>query len=212
MVGGALMPYRMKPLSCDPAKINGMSEQLIVSHYENNYGGAVKRLNLIDEQLAGLDYPTAAGFLVNGLKREQLIAMNSMILHELFFDGLGDQSEPGSALRDALARDFGSYQRWRAEFIAMGKALGGGSGWVLLSWSPRDRTLVNQWASDHCHTLAGGTPILALDMYEHSYHMDFGAKAASYVDTFMDVIRWNNVERLLVQAAKAQGNGGATGQ
>ena len=77
----------------------------------------------------------------------------------------------------------------------MGKALGGGSGWVLLSWSPRDRKLVNQWASDHCHTLAGGTPILALDMYEHSYHMDFGAKAASYVDTFMEAIRWENAHR-----------------
>jgi len=134
-----------------------MSERLIVSHYENNYGGAVKRLNLIDEQLAELDYTKAAGFLVNGLKREQLIAMNSMILHELFFDGLGDQSEPGPALRDALARDFGSFERWRSEFVAMGKALGGGSGWVLLSWSPRDRKPVNQWASDHCHTLAGGT-------------------------------------------------------
>jgi superoxide dismutase len=48
----------------------------------------------------------------------------------------------------------------------------------------------HQWASDHCHTLAGGTPILALDMYEHSYHMDFGAKAAGYVDTFMQAIRW----------------------
>ena len=135
-----------------------MSERLIVSHYENNYGGAVKRLNLIDEQLAELDYANAAGFLVNGLKREQLIAMNSMILHELFFDGLGDQSETGPVLREALARDFGSYERWRSEFVAMGKALGGGSGWVLLSWSPRDRKLVNQWASDHCHTLAGGTP------------------------------------------------------
>src|ERR1019366_8916633 len=66
---------------------------------------------------------------------------------------------------------------------------GGGSGWVLLSWSPRDRCLVNQWASDHCHTLAGGNPILVLDMYEHSYHIDFGAKAASYVDTFMEAIR-----------------------
>jgi Fe-Mn family superoxide dismutase len=131
--------------------------------------------------------------------------MNSMILHELFFDGLGNQSEPGPALRDALTRDFGSVERWRSEFIAMGKALGGGSGWVLLSWSPRDRKLVNQWASDHCHTLAGGTPILALDMYEHSYHMDFGAKAAGYVDTFMQVIRWNNAERLFVQLAGKQG-------
>src|SRR3954464_828422 len=205
------MPYSMKPLGCDPARIKGMSERLIVSHYENNYGGAVKRLNLIDEKLAELDYASAPVFVVNGFKREQLIAMNSMILHELFFDGLGEESEPSTGLRDALIRDFGSYERWRAEFMAMGKALGGGSGWVLLSWSPRDRKLVNQWASDHCHTLAGGTPILALDMYEHSYHMDFGAKAASYVDTFMDVIRWNNVERLLVQAASAQGIGGATG-
>jgi superoxide dismutase, Fe-Mn family len=173
------MPYTMKPLSCDPARIKGMSERLIISHYENNYGGAVKRLNLIDEQLAQLKFDKASGFLINGLKREQLIAMNSMILHELFFDGLGDQSEPRAPLHEAITRDFGSFERWRAEFVGMGKALGGGSGWVLLSWSPRDRKLVNQWAADHCHTLAGGTPILALDMYEHSYHMDFGAKAGS---------------------------------
>src|SRR4051812_47772270 len=190
------MPYKMKPLSCDPVRINGMSERLIISHYENNYGGAVKRLNLIEEKLAELDYSNAAGFLINGLKREELIAMNSMILHELFFDGLGESSEPGTVLKEALARDFGSYERWRSEFVAMGKAMGGGSGWVLLSWSQRDRCLVNQWASDHCHTLAGGTPVLALDMYEHSYHIDFGAKAATYVDTFMAAIQWKNVNRL----------------
>lgn len=191
------MTFQMKPLSCDPARIKGMSERLIISHYENNYGGAVKRLNLIQEKLAELDYSKAAGFLINGLKREELIAMNSMILHELFFDGLGEPSEPGTVLKQALARDLGSYERWRSEFIAMGKAMGGGSGWVLLSWSPRERCLVNQWASDHCHTLAGGNPILVLDMYEHSYHIDFGAKAASYVDTFMEAIRWGSADRLL---------------
>jgi superoxide dismutase, Fe-Mn family len=174
-----------------------MSEKMIVSHYENNYGGAVKRLNLIQEKLAELDFAAAPGFLINGLKREELIATNSMILHELFFDGLGDGSEPGPALTDALARDFGSYERWREEFMATGKALAGGSGWVLLSWSPRDRRLVNQWAADHCHTLAGGVPILALDMYEHSYHIDYGAKAATYVDTFMEAVRWDNADRLL---------------
>src|SRR5947207_15910824 len=125
------MTYQVKPLSCDPTRIKGMSERLIISHYENNYGGAVKRLNLIDDQLAQLEFDKAAGFLINGLKREQLIAMNSMILHELFFDGLGDQSEPSAALREAIAQDFESFERWRAEFIAMGKALGGGSGWVL---------------------------------------------------------------------------------
>ena len=202
------MTYAMKPLGCDPARIKGMSERMIVSHYENNYGGAVKRLNLIQEKLAELDYAAAPGFLINGLKREELIATNSMILHELFFDGLGDGSEPGPALKDALARDFGSYERWRAEFIATGKALAGGSGWVLLSWSPRDRKLVNQWAADHCHTLAGGIPILALDMYEHSYHIDFGAKAGSYVDVFMACIRWDNAGRML--ARSMIGHEGAT--
>jgi superoxide dismutase, Fe-Mn family len=59
-----------------------------------------------------------------------------------------------------------------------------------------DRKLVNQWGSDHCHTLAGGTPILALDMYEHSYHIDFGAKAGSYVDAFIGALRWDNADRL----------------
>jgi len=185
----------MKPLSCDPARIKGMSERMIISHYENNYGGAVKRLNLIGEKLAELDYANAPGFLINGLKREELVAMNSMILHEHFFDNLGEPSEPDAALQEVLARDFGSVERWRSEFIAMGKALGGGSGWVLLSWSPRDRKLVNQWAADHCHTMAGGAPILALDMYEHSYHIDYGAKAADYVGVFMTAINWPAVRR-----------------
>jgi Fe-Mn family superoxide dismutase len=172
-----------------------MSERLIVSHYENNYGGAVNRLNAITAQLAGLEFATTPGFIINGLKREELIATNSMILHELFFASLGDGGEPDGTLADALAQHFGSIARWQAEFSSMGKAQGGGSGWVLLSWSPHDRKLVNQWAMDHTTTLAGGQPILALDMYEHSYHMEYGARAAAYVDAFMAAINWPNVAR-----------------
>ena len=63
------MTYAMKPLSCDPARVKGLSEKLIVSHYENNYGGAVKRLNVIAVQLSQLDFATAPVFVVNGLKR-----------------------------------------------------------------------------------------------------------------------------------------------
>jgi Fe-Mn family superoxide dismutase len=186
----------MKSLFCEPTRLKGLSERLIVSHYENNYGGAVKRLNAICDQLAGLDPASAPVFVINGLKREQLIAMNSMILHELYFDGLGAGGDPGGALSDAIKRDFGSFERWRGEFVAMGKALGGGSGWVLLTYSHRDAQLVNQWAADHTHAVAGATPILALDMYEHSYHMDYGAKAAAYVDAFMGNINWTNVAKL----------------
>jgi superoxide dismutase, Fe-Mn family len=189
------MPYSMKPLACDPARVKGMSERLIISHYENNYGGAVKRLNSIEDQLTSLDFNATPNFVVNGLKREQLIATNSMILHEVFFAGLGEESGPDSVLQEALDRDFGSVERWRAEFVAMGKAQAGGSGWVLLTYSPRDRKLVNAWAADHTTTVAGGTPILALDMYEHSYHMDFGAKAADYVNVFMATIDWPSVRQ-----------------
>ena len=140
------MAYATKPLACDPTRIKGMSEKLLVSHYENNCGGAVNRLNAITAQLAELDFAKAPGFAINGLKREELIASNSMILHELFFASLGDEGAPERELHDALTRDFGSLDRWRAEFSAMGKAQGGGSGWVLLTWSPRDRKLINQWA------------------------------------------------------------------
>ncbi|WP_321806404.1 Fe-Mn family superoxide dismutase [Burkholderia sp. BCC1993] len=188
------MTYQMKALSCDPTGLPGLSEWLIRSHYENNYGGAVKRLNAITEQLAGIDPSSAPVFVLNGLKREELIAANSMILHEIYFDSLGGSDSLGGALGRAIERDFGSIDRWRAEFVSMGKALGGGSGWVLLSWSPRLGRLTNQWASDHAHTLADGVPLLALDMYEHAYHIDFGAKAGAYVDAFIQNVNWRSAE------------------
>ena len=119
----------------------------------------VKRLNSLIAQLAELDFSKAPPFTINGLKREELIAGNSMILHELYFEGLGAGGGPTGGLADALSRDFGSVERWRAEFAAMGKAIGGGSGWVLLTWSPRGKRLVNQWAMDHTTTLADGRPI-----------------------------------------------------
>jgi superoxide dismutase, Fe-Mn family len=81
----------------------------------------------------------------------------------------------------------------------LGKAEGGGSGWVILAYSPRDKRLVNQWAADHTTTLAGGRPVLVLDMYEHAYHMDYGAAAARYVDIYMEAIRWDNAAKLYHQ-------------
>jgi len=190
------MTYEAKPLSLDPKTINGISEKVLVSHYENNYVGAVKRLNAIGAQLADLDFTKAPNFVINGLKREELIAANSMILHEVYFDSLGGAGRPTGALSDAIARDFGSLERWRTEFSAMGKAEGGGSGWVILAYSPRDKRLINQWAADHTTTLAGGRPVMVLDMYEHAYHMDYGAAAAKYVDVFMEAIRWDNAVQL----------------
>jgi len=188
------MENRIQDLPFDTAALRGLSEKLLRSHHQNNYGGAVKRLNAIRTELAERSPAAAPGFLLNGLKREELVATNSMLLHELYFASLGgDGRTMAPAMTLALQASFGSVERWREEFVAMGKALGGGSGWVLLVFQPRDGSLVNQWAADHTHALAGGVPLLALDMYEHAYHMDFGAAAGSYVDAFMENIQWEAV-------------------
>jgi Fe-Mn family superoxide dismutase len=188
------MDVTPRPLDFAAGALNGLSERLVASHHANNYSGAVRRLNAIRSQLANLDFASVPGFQLNGLKREELVATNSILLHELYFGSLGGDGQtrmPAMAL--ALDANFGSVDRWRSEFVAMGKALGGGSGWVLLTFLPRDGSLVNQWAADHTDALAGGIPILALDMYEHAYHMDYGAAAAAYVDAFMVNIDWAQV-------------------
>jgi superoxide dismutase, Fe-Mn family len=198
------MDARLQDLPFDPVALNRLSPALMTSHHQNNYGGAVKRLNAIRAQLASTAFATAPGFLLNGLKREELIATNSMLLHELYFGSIGGDGvtiEP--AMKLALDANFGSLERWREEFVALGKAMGGGSGWVLLVFQPREGSLVNQWAADHTQAVAGGVPVLALDMYEHAYHMDYGAAAGAYVDAFMGNIDWAAVHGRYQRAVHA---------
>ena len=198
------MRYHLKPIFCRPWLLNGLSLKLIESHYENNYGGALKRLNAITEQLESLDFAKTPGYVLNGLKREELVALNSTLLHELYFASLGGEGKPTRTMGDALARDFGSVDRWRDEFVAMGNALGGGSGWVLLVYVPRDRRLLNQFAAEHSQAVAGGIPLVALDMYEHAYHMDFGANAKAYVDAFMRNLDWKAAEERYEDALRVE--------
>ena len=191
----------VRPLLLKPQWMNGFSERLLVSHYENNYGGALRRLNAIRARLAALDWARTPAFEINSLKREELIAAGSVILHEIYFDSLGGHgdnpptglTEPPARLAQALERDFGSVMAWRTEFTTLAKALAGGSGWAILAWSERLGRLVNQWAADHAHGLPGATPIFALDMYEHAYHLDFGAKASAYVDQLMANLNWERI-------------------
>jgi Fe-Mn family superoxide dismutase len=195
--------FTPQPLPFDPKAVPGLSEKLLTSHHDNNYVGAVKRLGAIRAEFGKLDLATAPVFTINGLKREELIAWNSMILHEVYFAGLTPPVAPSAGLAQAVERDFGSHDRWAAEFSAMGKALGGGSGWVILTYSPHDRRLVNSWASDHTQTLAGGAPLLVLDMYEHAYQMDYGAKAGDYVNAVMKALSWRHANEAFGRASAA---------
>ncbi len=197
------MRYHLKQIHCRPWTLSGLSLSLMESHYENNYGGAMRRLNAITEKLEALDFASTPGYIINGLKREELVALNSTLLHELYFASLGgDGTRPTPVMREALARDFGTYERWCDEFLAMGYALGGGSGWVLLTYVPRDGRLMNQYAAEHTQAVASGVPILALDMYEHAYHIDFGANAKAYVEAFLRNVDWNAVEGRYEDATK----------
>jgi len=166
------MKYRIAPLFCRPWTLNGMSPRLIESHYEHNYGAALNRLNSVTRELEALDGKTTPAQVTSRLSREQSTLLNSTLLHELYFASLGgDGRTLPDTIASALARDFGSVDRWRLEFTALAEALTGDAGWILLTYVQRDGRLINHSASDHAESIAGGIPILALDMYEHAYHI-----------------------------------------
>ncbi len=188
--------HQPKPLKFDSAKLDGLSERLITSHWQNNYIGSVNALNMIESRLAQvMQDPDLHPLVYAGLKREELHRTDSVILHEMYFDGLGGDGSPGGEIEDALSDAFGSFNAWQDEFTRISRALGGGSGWVLLSFNFHTMSLHNYWAPDHMHNATTSIPMLALDMYEHSYHMDYGTAAARYVDAFMKNVDWEVVDR-----------------
>jgi superoxide dismutase, Fe-Mn family len=199
------MRYIIAPLYCRPWTLNGITPHLIESHYENDYGSALNRLNMIAEELEALDPTTTSPHVISRLKRDEAAVLNSTLLHELYFASLGgDGRTLPDEIAGAITRDFGSVLRWRQEFIALAEALAGGSGWVLLTYVPRDGRLVNQSATDHSQSISGGIPILAIDMYEHAYHLDFGANATAYVAAFMRNIDWDAVQTRYRNAVKIE--------
>jgi Fe-Mn family superoxide dismutase len=182
------------PLPFDPAKLQGISEKMITSHWQNNYGAAVKSLNKTEEQLASVNKDTP-GFLVHGLKERELLFSNSLILHEHYFANLGGNGKPGGAVATALSDAYGGLARWEELFRATGMSLSGGSGWTVLDLNFHTGQLRTYWSGNHTQALAFGQPLLVLDMYEHAYQMDYGAAAAKYVDAFFVNVNWDEVER-----------------
>ena len=188
--------HQPKPLPFDATKLKGISEKLIRSHWENNYTGAVKALNVVEQRLSSmLQEKDLPAYLYGDLKREELIRTGSMVLHEHYFANLGGDGRAGGTILDLIKQWFGSYEQWEAEFKRTGNALGGGSGWVILAHNVHTDELHNYWAWDHMHHAPFSRPLLVLDMYEHAYQMDYGAAAAKYVDAFMQNINWEEVNR-----------------
>ena len=173
-----------------------MSEKLLVSHHDNNYVGSVKALNLIEGRLAqAMQDPEFPALVYGGLKREELHRVGSVVLHEHYFANLGGDGKPGGEIAAALKARYGSVDAWEAEFRRTAMSLAGGSGWCVLGWNAHMKELRTQWAWDHMHGAIASIPLLVLDMYEHAFHIDYGAAAAKYVDAFMANVQWEEVER-----------------
>jgi superoxide dismutase, Fe-Mn family len=190
------------PLAFDPKKLGGLSERLIVSHHENNYGGAIRNLNAVELEVARITKQTP-GYQVGGLKERELAFTNSVILHELYFGNLGGEGKASGAIQKALADAHQGFGRFEELFRATGLSLSGGSGWAILDLCFHTGALRTYWSSNHTQSVAFGAPLLVMDMYEHAYQMDYGAAAAKYVDAFLANVRWDEVDRRYARALRA---------
>lgn len=192
-----------KPLPFDAGKLTGISEKLITSHHDNNYVGAVKALNIVENRLSMLmkdkDLPV---YLYGDLKRQELIRTGSMVLHEKYFANLGGNGKADGTALKTIKDWWGSYEAWEAEFKRTGNALGGGSGWTVFAYNCHSKEFHNYWSSDHTSNPPFSVPLLVLDMYEHAYQMDYGAANAKYVDAFMTNVNWEEVNKRVEMCAK----------
>jgi Fe-Mn family superoxide dismutase len=194
--------HEVAPLPFDPKSLKGLSEKLIVSHHDNNYAGAVRNLNKVEQELAKSNADTPA-FVVGGLQQSALQFANSKVLHEQYFANLGGDGKSSGAIGDLLTGAYGSLARWEELFRATGMSLGGGSGWVALAYELTSSGVSIVWSGNHTQFRAASAPLLVMDMYEHAYQMDYGAATAKYVDAFFANIHWEEVNRRLERAQKA---------
>src|SRR5258706_5858279 len=140
--------HQIRQLRFQPARLKGLSERLIVSHHENNYGGAVRNLNRVEEELSRVTKDTPPP-IVAALKERELTFANSATLHELYFGNLGVDGRPAGAIEKAVAGAYGSFGRWEELFRLTGMGLAGGSGWAILTYDFQRNDVRTFWSGNH---------------------------------------------------------------
>ena len=187
------MPWTAKELK--PAKeLNGISRRQIQEHHDVLYKGYVNKLNEIETKLAAADPAEAnATFsLIRELKREEVFATKAIRLHEAYFENLGgDGACKGPAL-DLIRQDFGSYEKWEAQFKALGMAA---RGWVVLAFDYIDSKVHSYLSDIHSDGVFQTGILLVLDMYEHAYFIDYGTGKKAYIEAFMKNVDWEVVNK-----------------
>lgn len=174
----------------------GFSDVLLTNHF-TLYQGYVKNTNALIEKCKTLEIGTPE---YAELHRRFGWEWNGMRLHELYFENMkngGVAMTSGSELQKVIEYVWGSFENWQKEFIGIGTMRG--IGWVVLAYDPVKKMVFNTWVNEHNEgNLAGATPILVMDVFEHAFMVDYGLKRADYITAFMNAIDWSVAEKRLV--------------
>ncbi len=191
----ALVSGKPKALKYDEVK-GFLSKDQIGVHHTAHYGGAVKSVVQIETELETADRSKANAnwSAVRELKREQVHAMNSVVMHELYFDGIAAAPvDPAAAAQEALKKRFGSLDKWLEDFKAAAVAA---RGWALLVQQPVSGKLYNIVTDMHdIGPMVFGVPLVVIDCYEHAFYVDYRNKKGDYVAAYPKFIDWNEVDK-----------------
>jgi len=173
-----------------------LSAAQIAPHHSAHYGGALKSFVGIDQKfedafLKGTAIDPAA---FETLQRQKSSRGNSVILHELYFDGLAlKAADPPEVVKKAVEKRFGSIDRWAADFVASARAA---AGWAMLVLHPVNGRLYNVVSDEHAQgPLWLAAPLVVIDVYEHAFYVDYQNKKAEYVEKFLKFIDWTEADR-----------------
>jgi Fe-Mn family superoxide dismutase len=184
--------YKPKNFNHLLGNVKGLDDSLLTMHFKL-YEGYVNNTNLIAQKLQNLtNQGQSKTPEFAALKRIQGWEYDGMVLHEYYFENLGGKKplDPNDPLIAKINSDFGSYDQWKADFVATG--LMRGIGWVIAYIEPKTGRLVNEWINEHdLGHLAGGTPILVMDVFEHAYITQFALDRNKYIGIFFDNINWD---------------------
>lgn len=191
--------HQVKPLSYTQDLI-GISEKTNIIHHDKLYAGYVAKRNEIEQKLASVDLTSANATYsdLRALKVEETFAANGMVLHEVFFDTLGQPNADAPRLKERLNKDFGDWEKWAEYFKMCGLVA---RGWVVLAWDTNIQKLVVYIGDAHNQGgVWGCVPIITLDVYEHAYFIDFGSDRKSYIEAWWQNINWAAAERRFMAA------------
>ncbi|OGN03316.1 MAG: hypothetical protein A2655_00610 [Candidatus Yanofskybacteria bacterium RIFCSPHIGHO2_01_FULL_43_42] len=197
----------IKPLAYDAGVLRGISQKTVEIHHGKLYAGYVNKSNEISDKLGILR--ESGNFEGNqtyselrGLKQGETFAKNGMYLHENYFAILGGDGVPRGEVKQAIEEKFGSMDEFFKYFSACGMAA---RGWAILAWDMQEKKLMQYNCDAQNHGgVWGCIPIIALDVYEHSYFIDTGSDRAAYIKAFFDNLNWDKIEEFYQKAKRGE--------